>query len=93
MARHREAKQEGTIVLATVKDPSRFGVIITNEEGRVDRFVEKPPQFISNKINAGIYLLSTSVIDKIPERFCMIEREIFPQMAEEGVLFSLALKN
>ena len=90
---HKKNGGEGSIVLATVEDPSRFGVIVSDEAGRVNSFVEKPNYFISNKINAGIYLLNVSVLDRIPERFCMIEKEIFPQMAKEGQLFSLPLKN
>lgn len=55
--------------------------------------MEKPKDFISNKINAGIYLLNTSVIDRIPLRFCMIEKEIFPQLAQEELLYGFPLKN
>ena len=90
---HKKNGGEGSIVLATVEDPSRFGVIVSDEAGRVNSFVEKPNYFISNKINAGIYLLNVSVLDRIPERFCMNEKEIFPQMAKEGQLYSLPLKN
>jgi mannose-1-phosphate guanylyltransferase len=63
-------------VLATVENPSRFGVVVTREEEEgiiIEKFVEKPKEFISNKINAGIYLLNLSVIDRIPkDEFCMI---------------------
>lgn len=62
-------------------------------DGKVKSFVEKPVQFISNKINAGMYLLNVSVLNRIPERFCMIEKEIFPALAAEGQLYSLPLKN
>lgn len=79
--------------MAHADDPSRFGVVVVGSEGKVQSFVEKPSYFISNKINAGIYLLNVSVLDRIPERFCMIEKEIFPQMAEEGSLYGLALGN
>lgn len=85
-------KAEGTIVLSSVEDPSRFGVVVTDEHGQVQRFVEKPKEFISNKINAGIYLLSTRVIKRVPLRFCMIEKEVFPEMAKDGQLYSISLK-
>ena len=72
---HKTHNKKASIVLATVQDPSRFGVVVTEPETqKILRFVEKPKEFISNKINAGIYLLNTSVIDTIPERFCMIEK-------------------
>jgi len=43
--------------------------------------------FISNKINAGLYLFNTSVIDRIENRPTSIEREIFPKMSDEGKIF------
>jgi len=49
-----------------VKDPTKYGVVVSNDVGRIDRFIEKPKEFISDKINAGIYLFNTSVIDRIP---------------------------
>ena len=71
---HKSHGKEGSIVLATVPDPSRFGVVVTGENGKVERFVEKSQEFISNKINAGIYLFNTSIINRIPKRFCMLEK-------------------
>ena len=69
---HKSHGKSASIVLATVEDPSRFGVVVTNQKQRIEKFVQKPKEFISNKINAGIYLLNLSVIDSIPNRFCMI---------------------
>ena len=43
--------------------------------------MEKPKEFVGDNINAGFYLLNVSVIDKIPMRFCMLEKETFPQLA------------
>lgn len=90
---HRAHGKEGSIVLAKVADPSRFGVVITDESNKVLRFVEKSQEFISDKINAGIYLFNTSIIKRIPKRFCMLEKEIFPKMAEEGELYAMTLSN
>lgn len=51
--------QEGTIVVTKVEEPSKYGVVIYKENGQIENFVEKPQEFISNKINAGndIYTL------------------------------------
>lgn len=77
-----------------MEDPSRFGVVIRDEaSGQVHRFKEKPKEFVGNHINAGIYVLNTSVLDRMPERFCMIETEVYPKMAEEGQLYSLPIKD
>jgi mannose-1-phosphate guanylyltransferase len=53
--------------------------------------VEKPQTFVSNNINAGLYIFNASIVDRIPQKPCSIEREIFPKMAEEGQLYQLEL--
>lgn len=89
---HKQRKAEATMVLTKVNDPSKYGVVVTNDEGKALQFVEKPSTFISNKINAGMYLLNTSILDRIPLQPTSIEREIFPQVATEGGLYTIDLK-
>lgn len=48
-----------------VEEPSKYGVVVYEDGGRIHRFVEKPQEFVSNKINAGLYILSPSVLDRI----------------------------
>lgn len=84
---HKSHGKEGTILVTNVEDPTRYGVIVSKSNGQIERFVEKPQVFVSNKINAGLYLFNTSVIDRIPMKPTSIEREIFPKMAEEGALY------
>jgi len=62
IAFHKAHGKEGTIYGTPVEDPSRFGVIVSQEDGRIDKFVEKPQVFVGNKINAGLYLFNTSII-------------------------------
>jgi mannose-1-phosphate guanylyltransferase len=64
---------------------------VADENGKIERFVEKPAVFISNKINAGLYLFNTSIIDRIESKPTSIEREIFPVMADQGQIYQLAL--
>lgn len=66
---HKNSGAEGTIYLTEVSDPSKFGVVVTDENNKVKRFVEKPKEFISNRINAGLYIFSTKIIDRIPVFF------------------------
>lgn len=71
-------------------EPSKYGVVVLEEEtGKVKKFVEKPASFVGNKINAGIYLLNTSVLDRIQLRPMSIEREVFPSIAEDGRLYAM----
>lgn len=59
--------------------------------GQVKDFVEKPKKYVDNKINAGIYLLNPSVLDRIELRPTSIEKEVFPQIAGEKKLFAMVL--
>lgn len=90
---HREHRAEGSVSLHPVADPSSFGVVPTDPDGRVVAFVEKPPrdQAPTNLINAGTYVLEPAVLDRIPlGRRVSVERETFPVMVREGSLFALA---
>jgi NDP-sugar pyrophosphorylase family protein len=91
VAFHREREAEGTIALHPVADPSAFGVVPTDSQGRVTAFVEKPPrdEAPTNEINAGTYVLEASVLERIPEGGRVsIERETFPAMVRDGKLFA-----
>jgi mannose-1-phosphate guanylyltransferase len=93
LAFHERAGAEGTIHLTAVEDPSAFGVVPTTEDGRVIAFIEKPAPGTqpTNLINAGTYVLEADAIARIEDgRRVSIEREIFPLMVAEGVLFAKA---
>ncbi|MFM2046369.1 MAG: hypothetical protein RL383_446 [Actinomycetota bacterium] len=90
---HRTRSAEGTLHLTPVDDPSQFGVVETDSEGWVRRFVEKPApgESDSRTINAGTYVLEPSVLERIPHlRRTSVEREVFPAMAAEGRLAAMA---
>src|SRR5215218_1407521 len=65
---HEEKAAEATIVLKSVENPLDFGIVITEEDGRIARFLEKPAwgQVFSDTVNTGIYLLEPSVLAEIP---------------------------
>lgn len=65
---HRNHGRQGTIVVTKVEEPSKYGVVVYQSSGNIEKFVEKPVEFVSNKINAGIYLFQTSMIDRIEVR-------------------------
>ena len=90
---HRSRSADATIALTPVPDPSSFGVVPTDASGLVTAFIEKPPAGKSptNLINAGIYVLEPSVLERIPSgRRVSIERETFPELVEAGRLYALA---
>ena len=76
-----------TLTLTPVEDPSSYGVILTDDDGRVEAFIEKPQgEAPSNLINAGIYVLEREVVAAIPEgRAVSFEREVFPSLVGAGL--------
>lgn len=89
---HRSRGAGGTIALTPVEDPSRYGVVPIDEEGRVLAFIEKPPagEAPSTWINAGTYVLEPRVLDAIPATGrTSIERVVFPALVEAGELYAL----
>ena len=92
IAFHRSRNAEGTISLTPVEDPSSFGVVPVDANGRVEAFIEKPPsgEAPTNMINAGFYVLEPSVVDRIAaEGRVNIERDTFPAVVADGSLFAL----
>ncbi|RXG52584.1 Mannose-1-phosphate guanyltransferase beta [Armadillidium vulgare] len=89
---HKQHGKEGTIVVTKVEEPSKYGVVIYNEVGKIESFVEKPQEFVSNKINAGMYIFNPSILKRIECRPTSIEKEVFPCMANDGELYALELR-
>ncbi|XP_077182243.1 mannose-1-phosphate guanylyltransferase catalytic subunit beta isoform X2 [Paroedura picta] len=90
---HRHHGKEGTIVVTKVEEPSKYGVVVCEADtGRIHRFVEKPQVFVSNKINAGMYIFNPSILERIQLQPTSIEKEIFPVMAEQGQLYAMELQ-
>ncbi|VDM03487.1 unnamed protein product [Schistocephalus solidus] len=87
---HNSHGKEGTMAVTKVEEPSRFGAVVYNDHsGGVLRFVEKPCDFVANKVNAGLYIFNSSVLNRIELRPTSIEVEIFPRMVEDGQLYCI----
>ena len=92
MAFHKQHGHQATIAVTKVDEPGKYGVVVFDEDtGKIGSFVEKPQEYVGNKINAGLYILNPSVLDMIPCSPCSIEKEIFPKMAEAGELYAVVL--
>src|SRR5919202_5348938 len=84
---HEEKGAEATMVLKSVENPLDFGIVITEEDGRISRFLEKPAwgQVFSDTVNTGIYVLEPSVLQEIPsEEEYDFSKELFPKLLEAG---------
>lgn len=84
---HREKKAAATVVLYAVAEPSEYGVAVTNSEGFITRFVEKPSdeEVFSDRANTGIYVLSPEAFSKIPPNTEYdFSKELFPKLLSDG---------
>ncbi|HKG44209.1 MAG TPA: sugar phosphate nucleotidyltransferase [Gaiellaceae bacterium] len=84
---HRDKRAAVTIGLKSVENPLEFGIVVTDEEGRIERFLEKPSwsQVFSDTINTGIYVLEPEVLRHIPtDRPYDFSKELFPLLLEMG---------
>lgn len=82
---HRESGADATLHLVKMSDPSQFGCVPTDTDGRVTQFLEKTADPPVDQINAGCYVFRREVIDEIPSgRRVSVERETFPQLLSSG---------
>ena len=89
---HQGHGGEGTVLVTKVEEPSRFGVVVYNEAtGNIQKFVEKPQEFVSNRINAGVYIFDTTVLKDIEAKPTSLERHVFPLLASKGSLYCFEL--
>ncbi len=87
---HRERKARATIVLTPVENPTAYGLVETDGNGNIRRFIEKPrtDEVTTHNINAGIYVLEPDTLDRIPSNVAWsIERSYFPSLVERGETF------
>ncbi|BDI32927.1 nucleotidyltransferase [Capsulimonas corticalis] len=86
LAFHRERESMATLVLQHVENPLEFGVVITDEEGRIRRFLEKPSwgEVFSDTVNTGMYILEPSIFDYMEhDKSYDWSQDIFPQILQE----------
>jgi mannose-1-phosphate guanylyltransferase / phosphomannomutase len=90
VAFHEQKGAEVSMVLKSVENPLDFGIVITEEDGRISRFLEKPAwgQVFSDTVNTGIYLIEPSVMEEIPdpskEGEYDFSKELFPKLLDDG---------
>ena len=87
VATHREKGASVTIGLKSVDNPLEFGIVVTDEDGHIERFLEKPSwgQVFSDTINTGIYVLEPEVLKHVPtDRPYDFSKELFPLLLEMG---------
>jgi mannose-1-phosphate guanylyltransferase/phosphomannomutase len=86
--RHNETSADATLILARRPDVLEYGLVMTDERGKITRFIEKPSwgQVTADTVNTGIYILSPKAVNLIPEntRFDFA-RDLFPLMMERGM--------
>jgi mannose-1-phosphate guanylyltransferase/phosphomannomutase len=84
---HRQKQSKATLILTRVPNPIEFGVVITNEDGSIRRFLEKPStsEIFSDTVNTGTYILEPEVLNYLPENEeCDFSKDLFPLLLETG---------
>jgi mannose-1-phosphate guanylyltransferase len=86
---HKAHGSIATLVVTPVKDPSKYGVVITEEDGRIIGFQEKPSREEAESFvaNSGIYVFEPEVLEMIPDGFYDFGSQLFPRFLEEGIAF------
>ncbi|AFZ53099.1 mannose-1-phosphate guanyltransferase [Cyanobacterium aponinum UTEX 3222] len=85
IAFHRAKKSKATLILTRVPNPLEFGVVITDQENRIQRFLEKPSasEIFSDTVNTGTYILEPEVLKYLPQdEECDFSKDLFPQLLE-----------
>lgn len=82
------------LALVRVDDTSAYGVVVTNQDGMVERFIEKPPVATAptNTVNAGMYLMRRQVIERYPEGRLSFEQVVFPDLVGSGELGGVTIE-
>uniref|UniRef100_A0A3B3ZV22 mannose-1-phosphate guanylyltransferase n=1 Tax=Periophthalmus magnuspinnatus TaxID=409849 RepID=A0A3B3ZV22_9GOBI len=88
---HKNHGREGTIVVTRVEEPSKYGVVVYDcDSGSIHRFVEKPQVFVSNKINAGMYIFNPSMLSRIQVRSPSLEGTFFLSLKNNPNSFAVS---
>lgn len=84
---HQENGAKATMVLARMENPLSYGVVITQEDGKISRFLEKPTwgEVFSDTVNTGIYILEPEVLEQIPPKQEFdFSQDLFPHMLSKN---------
>ena len=90
LKQHEETGAKATIVLTPVENPTAYGLVETEDDGRVRQFLEKPSydEITCDTINAGVYILEPETLDRIPEgESYSFERGFFPSLLKDKIPF------
>ena len=83
---HKQKKSKATLILTRVPNPIEFGVVITDEEHRIRRFLEKPStsEIFSDTVNTGTYILEPEVLEYLPSNVeCDFSKDLFPLLLDK----------
>ncbi len=74
---HKSHGGEGTLMTTPVEDPTKYGVVVSVPHSTlIDKFVEKPKEYVGNAINAGIYIFSPAILKRIPVSLRLLHTRI-----------------
>ncbi len=87
VAFHRQHQSTATILLTRTSSPTEYGLVLTDSEGTITRFVEKPGwgQVFTNQISTGIYVLTPEAMEAAPDATpCDFAQDLFPALLKQN---------
>lgn len=87
LAFHHSRQADATVALHQVANPLEYGMVITEPDGRIVQFVEKPgwADVVNDQVNMGVYVLESSVLEQVPEREMYdFSQDLFPKLMAQG---------
>ena len=94
LEQHTQHKGLATICVKEVEDPSKFGVVVSDEHGQVSKYIQTPNEFYASTVNCGIFIFNLAIFEKniIKAHPSWLETDLLPRLANEGNLFSVRLE-
>lgn len=83
---HKQKGAKATLVLTRVSHPLEYGVVMTDDEGRIVKFLEKPSwgEVFSDTVNTGIYILEPELLERVPHGLTFdFSQQLFPALLED----------
>ncbi len=87
IAFHKEKNAVTTLLLKETDNPTDFGVVVTNDDGKIEHFYEQPDwnEVRSDTINTGIYVMKPEILSLIPDGYCDLAHNLFPLLLHKNI--------
>ena len=94
LEKHRSHSGPATLCVKEVEDPSKFGVVVADEQGQVSKYIQTPSEFYASTVNCGIFIFSSKIFEngRVQPTPSQLETDLLPRLANEGNLYCVELE-